>query len=327
MQPCLGSDARFRGAAVQPDFDLAMHEFCTAGHGAQNRKRTCVFLSGRIRSLPEGLRLMHFPRHAFPAAAVRSCRTGAFTLVELLVVVALIGVLTALLLPALASARESARRAQCASNLSQVAKGTFILANNNRGRFRLSHSGLLERDADRASYDAASFAFAGDHLSWMSVHLVRRYEKEAGMDLMSFTCPARVEDFVWPRWEQDWRTGYFLMAGRMDGNFPYVEGHRFRAPVRPSDPSRLILACDIVEQGTLIGTAGNVQTHAPHGARGLVAGPPHRTPEQVGSRGANVAYLDGSVVFEPQGNLKMHASRASGDIFGYWPELDPDLRR
>jgi prepilin-type processing-associated H-X9-DG protein len=248
-------------------------------------------------------------------------------LIELLVVIAIVGVLTSLLLPALAAARESARRAQCASNLSQVAKGTFILANNNHGRFRLSHAGLLEGDADRASYNGASLAFTGDHLSWMATHLVRRYEKEAGMDLMTFTCPARAEDFVWPRWEQDWRTGYFLMAGRLEDVFPYVQGRRFRAAMRPSDPSRLILACDIVEQGTLIGTAGNAQTHGPHGARGLVAGPPDRTPEQVGSRGANVAYLDGSVHFEPQGKLKMHVSSTGGAIFGYWPELDPDLRR
>lgn len=70
----------------------------------------------------------------------------SFTLIELLVVIAIIAILAALLLPSLSKARDTARRIQCAGNLGQIQKSTFMYAGDNADIIWYSGYGLPAYD-------------------------------------------------------------------------------------------------------------------------------------------------------------------------------------
>lgn len=88
----------------------------------------------------------------------RQRRVSGFTLVELLVVIAVIGILVALLLPAIQATREAARRSQCVNNLSQLS----IALHNYSTAFGFYPPGTIEKKGPIENH-----AY-GYHHSWIT---------------------------------------------------------------------------------------------------------------------------------------------------------------
>jgi prepilin-type N-terminal cleavage/methylation domain-containing protein len=100
-------------------------------------------------------------------------RTNAFTLVEMLVVIAIIGILASVLLPALNSSQRRAQRIWCENNLQQMGIAFHVFANDHSGKFPMAVPAI-----DGGSMESVQNGFNAGDVFYTSFHSFQSLSNE-----------------------------------------------------------------------------------------------------------------------------------------------------
>jgi len=234
----------------------------------------------------------------------------AFSLIELLTVISIIALLMGLMLPVLAHAKESGRRAVCLNHVRQFIITIHLYADDNEQHVPsgLSESGKDEHTPvlSRGTRDAL-VKFAGNHRILMCAWLGEPFTDPNG-------------------WYYDgygYVIGYNYLGGHEDTPWPVLgmANAEWESPQSTTDRPSLPIVTELNAWST-----GEGRTFAPHGPRGpiLQYGQPGIggiPSEQIGAAGGNVGLLDGSASWKKMPDMKIYRGshfHGIGGCFTAW---------
>lgn len=235
-----------------------------------------------------------------------------FTLIELLVVIAIIAILAAMLLPALASAKERAKRAQCLSNLRQVAIGSLNYALDNRDVLIPAYQNNQPIALDPNIHVEA----------WATVGLNIR--SNAFNDI--WTCPNRAGLPAYNATYNQWGLGYMYFGGITTWN-NNVRSVPSRSPIKTaiSKPTWMLAADFVIRFDVGSGMVWGDPSQVP--PSGFTALPAHKA-RNGRPAGGNEVFIDGSARWvKAQEMYFLHSwSPASRELYFFQEDLG-DLDR
>jgi prepilin-type N-terminal cleavage/methylation domain-containing protein len=240
-----------------------------------------------------------------PAIGMR----GAFTLIELLVVIAIIAILAALLLPALASAKEKAKRVKCKSNMRQA-----ILAVHMYG----------------SDYQDIIPSCLDDEHNWDAI----RINTNSYLSLVNYSggnsnildCP----NFTYGTFNRYTPIYGYLIGNQYLGNmtntalWPKTGPNVWHSPLKTTEDGTNVIIADgnhwgggemcvpHRRNGPMIWSVNGVPTSF------IDTASPSQTPAGLGTVGGNVGHLDGSVLWKNLNQMKTNYASSYILYYGLW---------
>jgi prepilin-type N-terminal cleavage/methylation domain-containing protein/prepilin-type processing-associated H-X9-DG protein len=150
----------------------------------------------------------------------RSAGVRGFTLIELLTVIAIIGILAAILIPVVGKVRESARATQCSTNIRQWGLAIILYAEDNRGSYMVKAT--ANRPWSSSGHTNDTWASGNsDYYQYLDVRGLESIRK------FRSTCPS---------WKQEGEIIYAMAHPDLTpGNRAPVDGIPLRNASRPSN--------------------------------------------------------------------------------------------